>query len=97
MIKAIWNDVVLAESSDTVIVDRRHYFKLEDVKIEYLKESEKKTVCEWKGEASYYNLLVNGKNNIDAVWYYANPTEKAMNIKGRIAFSYIHGVNVVEK
>ncbi len=96
MVKAIWNDVVLAESSDTIIVDRRHYFKIEDVKKEYLQDSEKHTICEWKGEANYYSILANGKKNIDAAWYYANPSQKAMNMKGRIAFSYIHGVNIVE-
>lgn len=96
MIKAIWNDVVLAESTDTIIVDRRHYFKIEDVKVAYLNESEKQTTCEWKGVANYYSISVNGKNNIDAAWYYANPSEKAMDMKGRIAFSYIHGINIVE-
>jgi len=96
MVKVIWNDVVLAESSDTVIVDRKHYFKVEDVKMEYLLDSDKYTICDWKGIANYYSIKANGKKNIDSVWYYANPKEKAMNIKGRIAFSYIHGVDVVQ-
>lgn len=96
MIKAIWKDTVLAESTDTVIVDRRHYFKIEDVNLEYLVNSNKHTVCEWKGEASYYTIIVNGKKNIDAAWYYPEPSEKAMNMKGRIAFSYIHGIDIIE-
>lgn len=97
MVKAIWNGVVLAESDDTVIVDRKHYFLEKDVNLEYFEKSDKHTTCEWKGEASYYTLSVGDKKNPDAAWYYPTPSEKAGSIKGRIAFSYVHGVDVVEE
>lgn len=97
MIKAIWNGKVLAQSDNTVMVDRKHYFPVEDVKKEFLEESDTHTVCSWKGEASYYTLNVDGKKNKDAAWYYPTPEEKAMNIKSLIAFSYIHGVDVIEE
>ena len=82
MVKAVWNGLVLAESNNTVIVDRKHYFPLEDVKKEFLISSETHTMCSWKGEASYYTLVVNGKENKDAAWYYPYPEEKADKIKG---------------
>jgi uncharacterized protein (DUF427 family) len=45
-----------------------------------------KSTCHWKGEASYYSLLVDGKTNEDAVWVYREPKEKAKEIAGYLAF-----------
>lgn len=84
--KATWNDAVIAESDGTVVVEGNHYFPRESVKTEYLQPSTKHTVCPWKGEASYYDLVVNGKTNQDAAWYYPEPKEAAAEIKDHIAF-----------
>jgi uncharacterized protein (DUF427 family) len=83
---AQWNGEVVAESDDTVIVEGNHYFPSGSIKQKYFKPSPKKTTCPWKGEASYYTLEVNGKENPDAAWYYPSPKEAAKNIKGRVAF-----------
>ncbi len=92
--KAIWNNQVIAESADTVVVERNHYFPPEAVKKEFLKPSETHTLCPWKGTASYYHIEVAGKQNKDAAWYYPEPKEAAKEIKGRIAFW--RGVTVKE-
>lgn len=92
--KAIWNNKVIAESNDIVNVEGNSYFPLESVRKEYLKESINHSVCRWKGTASYYDLEVDGKVNIDAVWYYPQPSEMAKEIKGRVAFW--KGVEVVK-
>jgi uncharacterized protein (DUF427 family) len=84
--KAIWNDKIVAESEDIVIVENNCYFPFESVNKKYLKESNSHTYCEWKGTASYYNLVIDGKINEDAVWYYPEPNEAAKNIKDRVAF-----------
>ncbi|WP_455210807.1 DUF427 domain-containing protein [Kaarinaea lacus] len=84
--KAQWNGQIIAESDDTVVVEGNHYFPANAIKQEYFKTSNKKTSCPWKGEASYYTLIVNGKENPDAAWYYPHPKEAANNITGRIAF-----------
>lgn len=84
--KATWNNTLIAESTDTVVVENNHYFPLASVKPEYLKPSNTTTVCSWKGTANYYTLAVNGKTNPDAVWYYAEPKDAAKQIKGRVAF-----------
>jgi uncharacterized protein (DUF427 family) len=97
MVKAIWKGQVLAESDNTVIVDRKHYFPIEDVKKEFLESSQTHTVCSWKGEASYYSVVVEGEKNKDAAWYYPYPEEKAKQIQSRVAFSYVHGIDVVEE
>jgi len=84
--KAIWNNQVIAESDDIVNVEGNAYFPREAVKKEFLMESDTKTVCQWKGEASYYSLQVNGMVNPDAAWYYAEPKPQAEEIRDRIAF-----------
>ena len=84
--QAIWNGTVIAESDDTVMVEGNHYFPESALKREYLTFSNHKTSCAWKGQASYYSLMVHGEMNIDAVWYYADPKPEAANIKGRVAF-----------
>lgn len=86
MPRAIWNDAVLAESDETVVVEGNHYFPPASVRKEYFKESEATTVCSWKGVASYYDVDVGGDVNEGAAWYYPEPKEAAANIKGHVAF-----------
>jgi len=50
--RAVWKDVVLAESDDTVVVEGNHYFPRESLNQEYFTESDHRSVCPWKGEAS---------------------------------------------
>jgi uncharacterized protein (DUF427 family) len=92
--KAIWKGTVIAESDDTVVVEGNHYFPAAAVKPQYLLSSNTKTMCSWKGQASYHTVFVNGDANPDAAWYYPDPKEAAAQIKGRIAFW--KGVQVVE-
>lgn len=84
--KAIWNDVVIAESDDTVVVEGNHYFPLTSVDPTVLRPSETTSVCPWKGKANYYTLEAGGKTNPDAAWYYAEPKEAAKDIRGHVAF-----------
>ena len=84
--KATWHGATLAESDATVIVERNHYFAIDSINREYFQRSDKHTTCPWKGEASYYDILVAGEVNKDAAWYYPEPKEAAANIKGRVAF-----------
>ena len=91
--KAIWNDVTLAESDDTIVVEGNHYFPPDSVKRDYLQESDTHTTCPWKGEASYYHVEVDDDVNKDAAWYYPDPKEAAQHIKDYVAFW--KGVEVV--
>ncbi len=84
--KATWNGTTIAESNDTVVVEGNHYFPEASLKREYTTFSNHKTMCPWKGEASYLSLLVDGEVNPDAVWYYEEPADAAREIKGRVAF-----------
>lgn len=86
MAKAIWNDVVLAESDVFEEVEGNIYFPADSVNKIYFKESDTHTTCAWKGIASYYTIVVNGQENIDAAWYYPEPNVAAENIRDHIAF-----------
>ena len=92
--KAIWNGQIIAESNETVVVESNHYFPASSVRQQYFQKSDTTSVCPWKGVARYYSLSVNGKENIDAAWYYPETSDAAKNIEGMIAFW--KGVEVVE-
>lgn len=91
--KAIWNNTVIAESNDTIVVEGNHYFPESAINKDHFKPSNYTTFCGWKGTASYYSVEVNGQLNENAAWYYAEPMEKAQNIKNYVAFW--RGVEVV--
>jgi uncharacterized protein (DUF427 family) len=84
--KATWQGVTLAESDNTVVVEGNHYFPEDSINKEYFGASDKRTSCPWKGEASYYDINVDGQVNKDAAWYYPEPKEAAQNITDRVAF-----------
>ena len=86
MAKASWNGAVLAESDQTVVVEGNHYFPPGAVHSDFLRPSDTRTVCGWKGTASYYDVEVNGQRNPDAAWFYPDPKPAAAEIKDHIAF-----------
>ncbi|MDX2145444.1 MAG: DUF427 domain-containing protein [Rhodospirillaceae bacterium] len=86
MARAIWNNTVIAESNAFHVVDGYVYFPLENVKSEFLKPNSHTSVCFWKGTAEYFDVVVNGRAEVEAAWTYANPARAAIRIKGHIAF-----------
>ncbi len=84
--QAIWNDQVIAQSNQTVVVEGNHYFPEESIKKAFFTSSNHTTICPWKGTAHYYHIEVKGKTNNNAAWYYPEPKEAASQIKGRVAF-----------
>jgi len=94
MMKALWNDRVIAESDATVVVEGNHYFPADAIRQEFFRPSTHTSVCGWKGTASYYDVVVDGRTNANAAWYYATPKDAAREIAGRVAFW--KGVQVVE-
>ncbi|WP_027554393.1 DUF427 domain-containing protein [Bradyrhizobium sp. Cp5.3] len=86
MAVATWNGTTIAESDKTVVVEGNHYFPPDSVSTQYLRKSMTTSRCPWKGLANYYSVIVDGKTNEDAAWYYAAPSDAAAAIKGYIAF-----------
>ena len=84
--KATWNGVVLAESDKTIEVEGNQYFPADTINEQYFQESNTHTICGWKGEASYYNIVVDGQVNKDAAWYYPSTKPDADEIRGYVAF-----------
>jgi uncharacterized protein (DUF427 family) len=91
--KAVWKGRVLAESDDTVVVEGNHYFPADSVQRELFRDSATHTTCPWKGEASYFDVVVDGEVNRDAAWTYPETKPAAAEIRGRVAFW--HGVEVL--
>jgi uncharacterized protein (DUF427 family) len=92
--KAIWKDQVLAESGDTVVVEGNHYFPPESLQREFFRDSATRTHCPWKGDASYFDVVVDGATNGDAAWTYPETKDAALHIQGYVAFW--NGVEVTE-
>jgi len=84
--KAVFNNVIIAESDNTVVVEGNHYFPPQSLKKEYFTASDHKSTCPWKGLASYYSVNVDGKTDANAAWYYKSPSEAAKQIKDHVAF-----------
>lgn len=86
MPRAVWNGKVIAESDRYEVVEGNVYFPPDSLRREFLKESPTRTICGWKGEAHYYSLAVDGAENVDAAWYYPDPSPAAGRIRGHVAF-----------
>ena len=84
--KATWHGTTIAESDDTVVVEGNYYFPPNSIREEFFRKSNGQTHCPWKGEASYYDIVIDGAINEDAAWYYPEPKEAAAKIKARVAF-----------
>lgn len=109
MAVAKWNGEIIAECTNFQMCEGNVYFPPGSLKQEFFQPSETQTRCGWKGVASYYNVVVNGKVNKvgnsflvvdfltsqDACWYYPNPLPEAKYIEGYYAFW--KGVNVTKK
>lgn len=93
MVRAMWNGALLAESDETKVVEGNRYFPADSVSGEYLADSATTTVCPWKGEAGYYDVVVGDSVNPGAAWYYPRPKPAARAIAGYVAFW--KGVDVV--
>lgn len=73
---------------DTVarMAEGNHYFPAVAVRREHLRSSTTRTTCSWKGEASYYDVVVDGEVSHDAAWCYPAPGAAAANIEDHVAF-----------
>lgn len=90
-VEIFFNNILIADSSDALRVLETssppvYYLPAEDIEMKYLTRSDKKTVCEWKGVASYYTVEVHGRRAENAAWTYEDPNPGYESIKDYIAF-----------
>ena len=86
MATATWNGKVVAESDTYEVVEGNVYFPPDALKREFFEDSDRTSVCGWKGTANYYDLVVDGERNAAAAWFYREPKDAAKNIEGFVAF-----------
>ena len=84
--KAIWKGEVIAESDDIVMVEGNAYFPRSSLVDALVEPSTHTSVCGWKGTATYFDVIVHGERNRNAVWTYVSPKDAAKQIAGRVAF-----------
>ena len=81
---------IIADSDDVVVLKEGsyapvYYFPREDVKMERLSKTTRRTHCPFKGDASYFTL--SGERIAEnAVWSYEQPYDEMQVIKERLAF-----------
>jgi uncharacterized protein (DUF427 family) len=68
------------------VVEENQYFPADSLRCEFFAPNSHTTVCHWKGTAHYFDVVVNGKRNENAAWFYPEPKEAARQIKGHVAF-----------
>jgi uncharacterized protein (DUF427 family) len=91
---------VIADSADALILREanypaRIYFPREDVAMAYMSRTERSTHCPYKGDASYYTLLMDGRFADNAVWSYEAPYPAMEAIAGRLSF-YPNQIEIYE-
>ena len=99
--KAIWNGQVIAEApkDELIRIEGNWYFPPQAIKKDFFVTSDLHTECFWKGTASYYDVMVDGKTNAGAAWYYPDPMAGSIDRVGNDFSNYVafwRGVEVEE-
>lgn len=90
-IQVIVDGVIIADTRRAVrVLETSHppvyYIPPNDVKLEYLERNTHVTMCEFKGQASYYDLLLGGTRTSNVAWFYPQPAPGYEVIKNYVAF-----------
>ncbi len=96
-IQIIFNGVLIADTHNAKrVLETSHppsyYIPPEDVQMQYLQPGDGRSLCEWKGAAGYYTLVVGEKTIENVAWFYANPTPAFEAIRNHLAF-YPHDMD----
>ena len=99
--KALWNKQVIAEAptSDLIRIEGNWYFPPSAINREFFADSDHHTTCHWKGDASYYDVIVDGELNEFGAWYYPEPKEGSVERVKKDFANYVafwNGIEIVE-
>jgi len=84
--RATYRGITIAQSDETIQLEGNSYFPPGSIDERYLTRSWAKSLCFWKGVASYYDITVDGQTARGAAWTYRHPSPFARKIKNHIAF-----------
>jgi uncharacterized protein (DUF427 family) len=90
-IRVEFGGVTVAETTRALrVLETSHppvyYIPPDDVRMEHLQTSRKRTFCEFKGDACYYDVDVGGQTASEAAWSYPDPAGGYRELRGYIAF-----------
>lgn len=90
-IQIIFNGIVIADTRRAFrVLETSHppvyYIPPKDIRMAYLAAGAGRSFCEWKGEARYYTVEVDGRRAENVGWYYPRPTPDFVAIKDHVAF-----------
>jgi uncharacterized protein (DUF427 family) len=86
MAQASFHGVVLADSDAVETVEGCLYFPRQRVRMEFLQPCATRTICPWRGVATYYDVRVGDRVEPAAAWSYEEPRRRARRLAGAIAF-----------
>ncbi len=93
-VRIVFQGEILADTNDALcVLETSHpptyYLPPADVDMRYLHAISGTSFCEWKGAASYYDIVCNGKTSPRAAWTYHRPASEYRGLQDHIAF-YAH-------
>lgn len=99
--KAIWKNETIAEApqDELIRIEGNWYFPQSALNKQLFKDSDHHTTCVWKGEASYYDVVVDGAVNEFGAWYYAQPKDGSIERVKQDFTDYVafwNGIEVVD-
>jgi uncharacterized protein (DUF427 family) len=86
-VKVVFGGVTLAYTARAKrVLETSHppvyYVPPEDIRMEYLEPSGASSYCEWKGRASYYDVVTEER----AAWFYPDPAPPFASLEDYVAF-----------
>jgi len=90
-IRVTADGVVIAETTHALTLKEASYPAVQyvprtDAKMDLFKRTERVTHCPYKGDASYFSIVANGKTLDNAIWTYETPFPAMTEISGHLAF-----------
>jgi len=90
-IQVVFNGVVIADTFEAKrVLETSHppvyYIPPGDIQMSYLVRAPGSSVCEWKGQAEYYTVVVEGRKAERAAWCYPDPKSSYEAIRDHVAF-----------
>jgi len=69
-----------------------YYIPQVDITMEFLKQNARRSFCEFKGDARYWDICAGARTSIAAAWSYPSPTPPYASLRDHLAF-YAHRVD----